>query len=395
MARREYQNPPLQKTDGQQAKWFIRVRKRVIGMGGKIVKEQDRVYFGLCSEVGVREAGRLRAEKLKEINGEVYTVSSKVKLCDFIVAFKQKHFPTTGRAAQLKYESLLSNHIMPAFGKLSLEQIGTEVIQGFLNEKAHLSWWTRNDLRNLLSSIFSRADDWGYWQQRNPVEKTKLPREKAKREKRLLTDEQVTTLLSELPADIALMIKLADSTGMRISEIIGLRWRNVDLGIGWLKVAEKTYRGHEGPTKSEKSERELPLGMLWEEFRDHYHKVTPQRDDYVFRHAVTGEPHDDRNLNQHFLRKVAKKYGWYWPGFGFHSFRRMTLTGVQADGGSTIEAQQIAGHSRPSTTAIYTQIQKTRTLQLVEKRQQRFNKVVNTKGRKLRKSSEPPQAISA
>jgi integrase len=375
MARREYQDPPLKKTSGENPRWYIRVRKKVIVNGKGIQKQQQRVYLGDCVTMGVREANRERAEKLKEINGQVYTISSKVRLDDFLIAYNNKHLPTLGKAAQLKYRSLLVNHIQPEFGARQLAQIGTEDIQDFLNRKKadDLSWWTRNDIRNVLSSIFTQAEDWGYWKERNPVEKTKLPREKPKREKRLLTDEQVAVLLRELPADLSLMIRLADSTGMRISEIIGLRWRNVSLDTGWIHVCERTYRGEDGPTKTEKSDRKLPLADLTEEFRHHAAKAGCMPDDYVFRHPKTGEAYDDRNINQHFLRKIAKRFGFYFPGFGFHSFRRATVTGVQEEGGSTIEAQQIAGHSRPVTTSAYTVMQKKRTLELVQKRQRRLS----------------------
>jgi integrase len=380
MARREYQDPPLKKTKGKNPQWYIRVRKRVIVAGKGLSKQQSRIYLGDCSEVGMREANRIRAEKLKEINGEVYTISSKILLEDFLVAYNNKHLPTLGKAAQAKYRSLIVNHIASRFAKRQLSQIGTEDIQDFLNGKKTdgLSWWTRNDLRNVLSSIFTQAEAWGYWKERNPVENTKLPREKAKREKRLLTDEQVSILLSELPADVALMIRLADSTGMRISEIIGLRWRNVNLETGWLQVCERTYRGEDGPTKTENSERSLPLANLVGDFREHARKVDAKPEDYVFRHPVTGEAYDDRNLNQHFLRKIAKRHGFYFEGFGFHSFRRATLTGVQESGGSTIEAQQIAGHSRPSTTSLYTVLQEKRKEDLVRSRQNRFLKLVKS-----------------
>jgi integrase len=380
MARREYQDPPLKKTDGANPRWYIRVRKRVIVGGKSLEKRQVRVYLGDCKEYGIREANRLRADALKEINGQCYTISSKILLSDFLIAYNNKHLPTVGKAAQSKYRSLIVNHIAPVFGKRQLSQIGTEDVQDFLNKKKleELSWWTRNDLRNLLSSIFTQAENWGYWQERNPVERTKLPREKPKREKRLLTDEQVGILLRELPADVALMIRLADSTGMRVSEMIGLRWRNVNLETGWLHVCERTYRGEDGPTKTDGSDRKLPLADLLEEFQDHARAMAGKPEDYVFRHPVTGEAYDDRNLNQHFLRKIAKRHGFYFQGFGFHSFRRATITGVQESGGSSIEAQQIAGHSRPSTTSGYTILQQQRKEDLVRSRQQRLHIVKKT-----------------
>jgi len=45
--------------------------------------------------------------------------------------------------------------------------------------------------------------------------------------------------------------------------------------------------------------------------------------------------------------------GFYFPGFGWHSFRREHITRIQEEGKSTIGAQVQAGHARPSMTKDY------------------------------------------
>jgi integrase len=373
MARREYQDPPLKRTAGANPRWYVRVRKKVLIAGKGIGKKQVRVYLGECAELGIREANRLRAEKLREINGQVYTVQSHIPMSEFVVIYNAKHLPTLGAGTQAKYRTHIVNHIIPEFGKWKLSACGTEEIQDWLNRKskAGLSWWTCNDLRNIISSIFTKAEDWGYWKERNPVERTNAGKKRVKREKKILTAEQTNTLLRELPADVALIVRLADCTGMRISEILGLKWKNVDLGSGWLHVKERYYRGDTDVTKSLEANRPLPLADLIDEMRDHGLRRAINPEAYVFG-CPDGTPYDDRNLNQHFLRKAAKRLGLYFPGFGFHVFRRSTVTGIQEDGGSTIEAQKIAGHARPSTTSEYTVMQRQRTEDLVRGRQRRL-----------------------
>jgi integrase len=373
MARREYQNPPLKKTAGANPQWYIRVRVKVLKPGKSIGKKQTRIYLGACADIGIREANRIRAEKLQEINGQVYAIPSHVPLNDFILTYNAKHLPTLGKGTQAKYRQHITHHIQPEFGKYKLCAIGTEEIQDWLNRKdaAGLSWWTRNDLRNIMSSIFTKAYDWGYWKERNPAEATTCGRKKTKREKRILTDAQFMELLEALPADLALIVRLADCTGMRISEILGLRWRNVDLDSGWLYVRERHYRGDDDVPKSEKAIRRLPLADLRSELYDHARSRSGGAESFVFGYA-DGTPYDDRNLNQHFLRKIAKAKGWYFQGFGFHSLRRGLITGAQEDGASTAEAQMIAGHSKPSMTADYTVLQDRRKQEIVQKRQRRL-----------------------
>ena len=68
----------------------------------------------------------------------------------------------------------------------------------------------------------------------------------------------ITLLLAAVPEYVKLMVETAVSTGMRISEILGLKWRYVDLTLGVVKVEERLYRGETGEPKSERARRVLP-----------------------------------------------------------------------------------------------------------------------------------------
>src|SRR5260370_39969567 len=141
-----------------------------------------------------------------DVNREVYTLQSQVPFGDFVEIYKKQHVPTLAAGAQAKYCCLLERHILPAFRSMKLCDIDTEAVQAFLNgkQKAGLAWWTRNDLKNIMSGIFSKADDWGYWSGRNPVRKTTIGRQRAKRQKRNLSDEQIRVLLAGVPEHIRL-----------------------------------------------------------------------------------------------------------------------------------------------------------------------------------------------
>ena len=73
-----------------------------------------------------------------------------------------------------------------------------------------------------------------------------------------------------------------------------------------------------------------------------------REDSYVCHHD--GKPLDDRELLQKVLRPAAEALGYRFPGFGWHTFRRMHLTAIQEEGATTCEAMAQAGHSRPSMT---------------------------------------------
>jgi integrase len=56
-----------------------------------------------------------------------------------------------------------------------------------------------------------------------------------------------------------MIIILATMTGLRIGEILALRWGRIDLLRGTLRVAETCYKGHFGSPKTRGSRREVPL----------------------------------------------------------------------------------------------------------------------------------------
>jgi integrase len=224
-------------------------------------------------------------------------------------------------------------------------------------------------MQAVISSIFTKAEDWGYWEGRNPARRTTLGRKKPKREKRILTDEQLALLLAAVPEHVRLMIETAVSTGMRISEILGLRWRYVDLTLGVIKIEERFYRGETGEPKSEKARRVLPLGLLKDRYKQH-RPANAVLDAYVF--EAWGEPLDDRSILRGVIRPAARRLGFYFEGFGWHSFRRQNITLLQEEGATAFEAMAQAGHSRPSMTGEYTIVGFERREQAVRRVQERL-----------------------
>ena len=97
----------------------------------------------------------------------------------------------------------------------------------------------------------------------------------------------------------------------------------------------------------------MPLGFLADEYRKLFAGLG--QEEFVFADE-SGLPPDDRDVRK-ALTLAAKSAGLHFLGFGFHSLRRAVLTRAQTHGGaSSIEAQKIAGHADPRTTAGYTRL---------------------------------------
>jgi integrase len=218
-----------------------------------------------------------------------------------------------------------------------------------------LSWSTRCDLRNILSGIFTKAMDWGYHIDRNPVERVAVGRRRMAREHRKLTDDQIRALLAALHPDVRLIVTMALLSALRISEVLGLQWQDVDLERRIVYVRRRWYRGELDWVKSARSERPVPLPEVIAQELERVPPGDRKPDEFVFgvRTAHGTICRDDRDINQHFLRPVAKALGIYYPGFGFHAFRREAITHL-ARLLDPFQAQRMAGHTHPRMTAWYT-----------------------------------------
>jgi integrase len=320
-----------------------------------------------------REAERLKDEVMRKVNRQVYAVGSHIPFENIVEKYRENHFPTLASSTKGKYGCHLDNHILPYFAGRRLSDVDTESVQRFLNSKREeeLGWWSLSDLKNILSGIFRKAADWGYWDLAvpNPVVRTTLGRKHWKRERRILTDGEFRQLLAILPALIQLMVMTAVSTGLRVSEVLGLKWRAVDLARGWVMVNERYYRGDTDVPKSPDSEGELSLGELVNAYRG-LKPADAKPEDYVF--AERGEPLDDREILKNYIRPAAKRLGLYFPGFGWHSFRRQNITQWQEEGGTIVDAQLQARHAHPSMTEAYTILTAERRARLLQKLQEKL-----------------------
>jgi integrase len=308
-------------------------------------------------EMTKREAEQARNKFFESVNRSSSTIQSQVPVREFIGVWQREHVSELGAGTQAKYRNYVDNYLLPSFGEFRLCDLTTEMLQTWLN-RLQLSWASKSDVRNILSSIYSKAADWGYWHEKNPAQGVSPGKKRATRQKQLLTNRDSAKLLESLPEYIYLILRVCQVTGCRISEVLGLKWGDIE--NDWITVRRRWYRGDLDVVKTEKANRELPIGAL----SDQLEPLRKERDDFVFDKG-TGEPHDDRDLLK-VIRATAKELGIYFAGMGFHSFRRAAITALQAAGGSTAEAQLYAGHSRPDQTGEYTLLQRERLRKLVD-----------------------------
>jgi len=272
-----------------------------------------------------------------------------------------------------KYIIHLEQRLVPQWGDRRLCEIKPDEVQQWLFTTCD-SWHMMNDLRGIMSGIYTKAEEWGYWPEgrRNPISRVKIGEKWSVRPERILTEEETVKVLARLSDPNLLVLETAIATGARISEILGLKWCHVDLQTGILRIAQRYWRGDIDDPKSKTSKRPLTLGYLGDRYRAKAAADNAKADNWVFvRTDGSGLPLWDSGVRQ-ALKRAAVAEGCDFPGLGPHSFRRANITWRQEVGGSSIEASKIAGHSTVRMTEEYTKIQLTRQEELTRLIQERL-----------------------
>jgi integrase len=280
------------------------------------------------------------------------------------------------KPTRLKYQIHLDQRIVPQWGTRRLCEISPDEVQQWLFESCD-SWHMMNDLRGIMSGIYTKAEEWGYWPEgrRNPMSRVKIGEKWSVRPERILTEEETVRVLARLSDPNLLIIETTIATGSRISELLGLTWRNVNLQDGVIQIVQRNWRGDIDDPKSKTSKRPLTLGYLVDRYRVKATADKAQPDKWVFvRTDGSGLPLWDSGVRQ-ALKRAAAAEGCDFPGLGPHSFRRANITWRQEVGGSSIEASKIAGHSTVRMTEEYTKIQLGRQEQLTRLIQERLASV--------------------
>jgi len=356
MPNQRFQDPKIQKrTDVPRPYYFIRPYVPLFASDG-LVRRQQAMKLGYCDEMNIRQAKARKEQVMATVNAGKFVIQSQVAFAELTERYLELHVPTLGVPTQADYRNKIKNHITPAFKEAALCDITRDVVQRWINSKAKLAWWSRKGLLTILSSIFTQAEHWGLWDGRNPCEGVSAGRKVEKHIKRIPKPDDLNSFLAALP-DTAIcsaeaaryMVLTAVATGLRISEILGLRRCDVD-GQS-LSVQRAWRRGSVLPVKSTASRRTRQIGALGEYLKTFAASKRPEA--FLFARA-NGNPPDDRDLQQHVFRPAAEAAGIYHPGFGMHEFRRLNITWRQEAGATPFEAQKAAGHAQPSTTWVYT-----------------------------------------
>ena len=245
------------------------------------------------------------------------------------------------------YRCYLAKHVGPRWSDAPLAAIRPLEVAEWL-KSLPLSPKTRGQVRALMHLLFERAMLWGLIEiQRNPIELVKIKgTSKRQRKPQILAPDKFQELVATLREPHRTMVIVAMCTGLRVSEILALRWEHINFKTGVMLVQQGVVNGRIGRVKTEASQDEVPLDPEFAEVLMEWGDKKSKG--LVFPSPVTGGCFHAGMIQRQILKPKGESIGV--SGLGWHTFRH-TYRSLLDETGAPIGVQQkLMRHSNVSTT---------------------------------------------
>lgn len=247
------------------------------------------------------------------------------------------------------YTSYINRHIKPRWSNTPLSEMRPLDVMQWL-QTLSLAPKTKAHVKRVLHLLFERAMLWGLIDvQRNPLELVKV-KGGSKRQKPLvtLTSEEFLLLISELKEPFRTMAIVAMCTGLRISEVLALRWESLDFQGGTMLVERAVVNGRIGPTKTETSKDDVPLDGELAAVLLEWQEKQGRSQGLIFPSPLTGGCYHAGMIQKLHLKPAGKRIGI--KGLGWHAFRH-SYRGLLDESGANAGMQKgLMRHANISTT---------------------------------------------
>lgn len=265
------------------------------------------------------------------------------------------------------YKNIIYKHVIPYLGSFELQKLQPVHVQQYYKHLMDDKGLSPNTVHKHHACI-RKSLDYGLKQQfvyRNVSDAVTLPK-KERYTGQSYTKEQLNTLLDAAKdTKLELPVYLAGYLGLRREEIVGLRWKNVDLEGRLIHIREvRTSAGSQEVVKTPKTEKSRRVLFITDELLEVLLKVKNKQEEhkrmlgdeyidsgYVYVHD-NGKPYRVNSVTEQF-KKFLERNGL--PKIRLHDLRH-TFASILYEAGVDLKAiSEALGHSDLGTTnKIYT-----------------------------------------
>lgn len=271
------------------------------------------------------------------------------------------------------YVQLINRYLRPVFGEKSVKTIAGEEVQSFINRiQEELSAKTVHEIYRCLRAVFELAIE-NKIIEKNPCEKVILPpKEKAKAMSLSIEDqEKLENTLGQSSKALDIAILLALNLGLRLSEVIALRWQDIQFNENVVTIRHSMERipasdgnktvAHLGTPKTQSSQRKIPLEFEFSKcLKEYFQRQTSvqKRPDAFVVGKKDGNSYHGRTIERHFKKRLKELM--ISESYTFHSLRHSFATRAMESGVVIKVISALLGHSQTATTTdIYLHLSET------------------------------------
>lgn len=329
-------------------------------------KRQQKWFSGFESK---DEAEKAMIAKIHEINQGMFVKPNKMTLGEYLENWLQDYAQNALRPTTFdSYSYLVRRHIIPSLGFLTLEKLQATHIQrfyskmlksGLIKNSGGLSPGTVRKIHGILRIALNHAVKWQLVN-RNVATLAEPPKNH-KKEIATLDLKEVKQLLFNAQGDrYYIAFLLAVTTGLRRGEILGLRWKDVDMEAGMASIRKNLVMVNNKPVlhepKTNRSVRMITLpSMVLQALKEHREIQNQEK-------IKAGAVYQDHDLivTTHFGTPVIPQNLWKrlkeilmetgLPDIRFHDLRHTHATLLLKQGEHPKIVSERLGHSSISTT---------------------------------------------
>lgn len=324
-----------------QITYLVNGKRTTISTKTTIYSEAEKFLRNFQNKIDVPPQQKIQSITLSKFRNEYI---------DFIEVSKSKHYV---RSVKLSF-----NMIINFTGDIYLNQIDLRTLDKFINTTFSRAQKAAALYYRTLKAAFSKAVIWDYLSE-NPLKKIKAPKV-AKQFPAFITETELILIIGNTSEQFLKDLFLtAFYTGMRIGELVNMRWNWIDLNQNIITIkCSDTF------TTKSKKERIIPIcSTLRNNLLNRFTKIINlNKEEFVF-YRVNGIKLNEDYVSKKF-KKVVRSIGLS-ENIHFHTLRHSFASLLVQRGVSLYVVKELLGHENLITTQIYSHLQQQNLMEAV------------------------------